>query len=113
MEYIISLLKHQGDGLLGVIISSDLERHTAILANHPTWESIQTNKFVVEPAYPAAICNVLLMTEESSDRLFRNIVDTWIGVVEGEPLNNSDEYVSREEAKYLLDTAYLDRTENN
>ncbi len=31
-------------------------------------------------------CGLLLMSEETSDRLFRQIADTWLGSVEGDPL---------------------------
>lgn len=45
-----------------------------------------------------ALCGLLLMSESTSDRLFRQIADTWIGPVEDDPLDDYDRYASREEA---------------
>jgi hypothetical protein len=113
MEYLIALLKHQGDGLLAVIISDIEEEQAAAIKQNPTWEILQTGKLTADTPYPSAICNQLLITEETSDRLYRSIIDTWIGPIEDDPLDNYAEYSAREEAKNSLDKAYLDRLEED
>ena len=113
MEYTIMLLKHKGDGLLGMILSSNDSEREAALAHNPTWELINASQFVTDAVYPKAICNELLMTEETSDRLFRDIVDTWLGPTQDDPLNNYDRYASHEDSKTVLDKDYLDRLEDS
>jgi hypothetical protein len=113
MEYLVTLLKHQGDGLLAVIISGSEEEQAAAIKHNPTWEILQTGKLTAGTTYPSAICNHLLVTEETSDRLYRSIIDTWIGPLEDDPLDNYAEYSAREEAKHSLDQAYLDRLEGD
>src|SRR5574341_1929281 len=112
MEYLVTLLKHQGDGLLAVIISGSAEEQAAAVNRNPTWQVLQTGKLTVNTPYPPAICNQLLITEETADRLYRNIIDPWIGPIEDDPLDNYAEYSAREEAKDALDQAYLDRLED-
>ena len=51
------------------------------------------------------------MSEETSDHLFRQIADTWLGPVEGDPLDDYDRYASRKEATAVLDETYPDRLE--
>lgn len=112
MEYLVTLLKHQGDGLLAVIISGSEEEQVAAVKHNPTWEILQTGKLTTGASYPTAICNQMLITEETSDRLYRNITDIWIGPIEVDPLDNYAEYSAREEARSSLDTAYLDRLDD-
>ncbi len=113
MEYLVTLLKHQGDGLLAVIISGSEEEQAAAVNHNPTWHMLQIGKLIADTPYPPAICNQLLITEETSDQLYRNIIDAWIGPIEDDPLDNYAEYSAREEAKNSLDKAYLDRLEED
>ena len=112
MEYLVTLLKHQGDGLLALIISGNEEEQSAVIRHNPNWEVLQTGKMSADKSYPSAICNQLLFTEETSNRLFRSIVDTWLGPTDDDPLDNYAEYSSHEEAADSLDQASLDRLED-
>jgi hypothetical protein len=69
----------------------------------------QTVEVTTEKPIPAALCGLLLMSESTSDRLFRQIADTWLGRVEDDPLDDYDRYASREDSKTVLDKDYLDR----
>ncbi len=59
------------------------------------------------------LCSLLLISESTSDHLFRQIADTWLGPVEDAPLNGYDRYASHEDSKDVLDKAYLDRLEDD
>jgi hypothetical protein len=71
------------------------------------WQVVQTVEVSTKEPIPAALCGELLMSEATSDRLFRQIADTWLGPVEDDPLNDYDRYASQEEARedYLDDPA--------
>lgn len=56
----------------------------------------------------AALCRLLLMSESTGDRLFRQIADTWLGPVKDDPLDDYAEYAGREEKKTTLDDTYPD-----
>ncbi len=77
------------------------------------WQVVQMFEMVLEEPIPAALCGLLLMSESTSDHLFRQIADTWLGPVEDDPLNDYDRYASREETKNVLDSAYLARLEDS
>src|SRR5687767_10452017 len=98
MEYLVTLLKHQRDGLLAVIVSGSEEERSSAVNHNPTWEVLHTEKLAAERSYPSVICNQLLITEETSDRLYRNIVDTWLGPTDDDPLDNYAEHSAHEEA---------------
>lgn len=68
---------------------------------------MQRIEVAIEEPIPAALCGLLLMSEGTGDRLFRQIADTWLGPVEDDPLDDYDRYASREEAKGVIDKAYL------
>ena len=73
--------------------------------------AVQKIEVVTEEPVPAALCGLLLMSETTGDRLFRQIADTWLGPVEGDPLDDTDRYASGEEAVGSLNEAYPDRLE--
>ncbi len=50
-----------------------------------------------------------VLIDPHSDRLFRQIADTWLGPIEDDPLNDYDCYASREEAGAAIDRTYLDQ----
>jgi hypothetical protein len=72
------------------------------------WAAIQKIEVTTEEPIPAALCGLLLMSESTSDHLFRRIVDTWLGPVKEVPLNDYDRYTSQEDSKAVLDKNYLD-----
>jgi hypothetical protein len=72
---------------------------------------VQIFEMVMEEPIPAMLCGLLLLSESTSDHLFRQIADTWLGPVGDDPLNDYDRYVSREESRDALARAYLDRQE--
>lgn len=113
MEYILTLLKHDGDGLPGVILSAGDKDRQIALSQNPTWKIIHSNRFVTQTVYPKAICNVVLMTEETAERQFKDVLDTWLGPTQDDPLNNYDRYASQEDSKTVLDKDYLDRLEGD
>ena len=53
------------------------------------------------------------MSAATSDKLFRDTLDTWLGPTEDDPLNDYDRYASREDSADVLDTSYLDRLEDD
>jgi hypothetical protein len=53
------------------------------------------------------------LSKSTSDHLFRQIADAWLGPVEDEPLNDYDRYASQEDSKTVLDKDYLDRLEDD
>lgn len=77
------------------------------------WQMVQRIEITKEEPIPAALCGLLLMSESTSDRLFRHIADTWRGLVEDDPLDDYDRYASRVETAGSLDEAYLDRLEDS
>ena len=76
------------------------------------WEIIQKIDVSVERPIPAALCGLRLMSEGTSNRLFRDVVDNWIGPIKDDPLNNYDRYASQEDSKTVLDKDYLDRLDD-
>jgi hypothetical protein len=76
------------------------------------WEAIQRIEVVVEQPIPKALCGLRLMSESTSNRLFRDVVDTWLGPVKDDLLNDYDRYASQEDSKTVLDRDYLDRLED-
>ena len=109
MEYTITIFKKQGEPLYTLWIDApDVEPQPGTV-----WQVVQTVQIATEEPIPAMLCGLLLMSEETSDRLFRQIADTWLGPIEDDPLDDYDKYASREEAADSLDEAYLDRLKND
>ena len=77
------------------------------------WEALQKIEITVEKPIPTALCGLRLMSESTSNHLFRDIADTWLGPIKDDPLNDYDRYASREESKDVLDKDYLDRLGND
>src|SRR5689334_13360843 len=76
------------------------------------WQVIQRIEVATETPILSALCGLLLMSETTNDRLFRQIADTWLGSVENDPLDDYDRYASRKESEIVLDKDYLDRLRN-
>ena len=77
------------------------------------WEAIQKIEVATEKPIPAVLCGLLLMSESTSDHLFRHITDTWLGPVEDDPLNDYARYASQEDSKTVLDKDYLEQLRDN
>lgn len=77
------------------------------------WQVVQRIEVTTEEPIPAPLCGLLLISESTSDRLFRQIADTWLGSVGDDSLDDYDQYASREEMARSLDEAYLDRLEDD
>lgn len=114
MEYTITIYRrpgvhpHSREPLYGVWIDEPgIEPQPGTV-----WQVAQRIEVTTEQPIPAALCSLLLMSETTGDRLFRQIADTWLGPVEDDPLDDYDRYASREEGKQALDRAYLDRLED-
>ncbi len=105
MEVVITVYRKQGEPLYALWVD------TPDAGPQPgaAWQVVRTVTVTAEPPIPAALCGLLLMSESTSDRLFRQIADTWIGPVEDDPLDDYDRYASREEAANTFDKAYLDQ----
>ncbi|MBN1311374.1 MAG: hypothetical protein JXB30_08130 [Anaerolineae bacterium] len=73
------------------------------------WQVVQRMEVTTEVPIPPVLCGLLLMSETTGDRLFRQITDTWLGPVEDDPLDDYDRYASRGEAMESFDKAYPDR----
>src|SRR5688572_4640705 len=107
MNYTLRIYKRHSEPLYALWIDKpEVEPQPGTI-----WQIIQMFEMVMEEPIPAVLCGLLLMSETTSDHLFRQIADTWLGPVEDDPLNNYDRYASQEEAKDMLDKAYLDRLE--
>jgi hypothetical protein len=105
MNYILRIYKRQGEPLYAAWI----DKPESEPQPGTVWEVVQMFEMVMEEPIPAALCGLLLMSESTSDHLFRQIADTWLGPVKDDPLNDYDRYASREDSKTVLDRDYLDR----
>ncbi len=47
---------------------------------------VRTVEVTREEPIPAALCGLLLMSGETSERLFRDTEDTWLGPADDDPL---------------------------
>jgi hypothetical protein len=109
MNYTLRIYKRHGEPLYAIRIDKpEAEPNPGMV-----WEVVQTFEMVMEEPIPAALCGLPLMSESTSDHLFRQIADTWLGPVEDDPLNDYDRYATREDSKEVLDEAYLDRLEDD
>lgn len=106
MDYVMTVFNKQGEPLYALWIDTP---DTAEPRPGAAWQVMQRVEVTTEEPIPAALCGLLLMSESTSDRLFRQIADTWLGPVENDPLNDFDQCASREEADRSLEEAYLDR----
>jgi hypothetical protein len=101
MDYIITIYKRPG------VQSHSREPLYALWIDMPdaepqpgtVWQVVQMVEVATKEPIPMALCGLLLMSEETGDRLFRQIADTWLVPVEDDPLNDYDRYASREEAR--------------
>jgi hypothetical protein len=108
MNYVITVFKKQGESLYAIWIDTpDAEPQPGTV-----WQVVQTIEVSTKEPIPAALCGLLLMSEETSDRLFRQIADTWLGPVEDDLLDDFDQYSIRKESKTVLDRDYVDRLGN-
>lgn len=98
MDYTLTIFKKRGEPLYTLWIDTP----DANPQPGTVWQVVQTIQVTTEKPIPAALCGLLLMSEETSDKLFRQIADTWLGRIENDPLNDYDRYVSREEATSTL-----------
>jgi hypothetical protein len=105
MNYTITIYKRPGvqpharDLLYGIWIDkAGIEPQPGTV-----WQVVQRIEVATEEPIPAALCGLLLMSEMTGDRLFRQIADTWLGPVEDDPVDDYDRYASREEAKDALE----------
>ena len=109
MDYCITVFKKQGESLYAIWIDTlDAKPQPGTV-----WQVVQSVEVTTKEPIVAALCGLLLMSEETNDRLFRQIADTWLGPVEDDPLNDYDQYAGREESKNLLDKDYLERLEDD
>ncbi len=109
MNYTLRIYKRQGEPLYAIWI----DEPEAEPQPGTVWEVVQMFEMVMEEPIPAVLCGLLLMSESTSDHLFRQIADTWLGPVEDDLLNDYDRYASQEDSKAVLDKDYLDRLENS
>jgi len=109
MNYTLRIYKRQGEPLYAIWI----DEPEAEPQPGTVWEVVQMFEMDMEEPIPAALCGLLLMSESTSDHLFRQIADTWLAPIHDDLLNDSDRYASREESKGVVDEAYLDRLEKN
>ena len=114
MKYTITFYKRPGvqphprEPLYGIWIDkSGIEPQPGTV-----WQVVQRIEVTTEHPIPAVLCGLLLMSETTGDRLFRQIADTWLGPAEDDPPDDYDRYASSTEAEDVLDRAYLDRLED-
>lgn len=101
MNYAIIIFKKQGEPLYALWIDTlDVKPQSGTL-----WQMVRTVEIATEEPIPAALCGQLLMSETTSDKLFRQISDTWIGPLLADPLDNYDEYASQEEIQSSVVTS--------
>ncbi len=105
MSYTLRIYKRQGESLYAISIDTPRAEPNP----GTVWEVVQMFEMVMEEPIPAALCGLLLMSESTSDHLFRQIADTWLGLVKDDSLNDYDQYASQEDSKSVLDKDYLDR----
>ncbi len=104
MEYTITIFKKRGEPLCTLWIDMpDADPQPGTV-----WQVVQTVQITTEKPIPAALCGLLLMSESTSDKLFRQIADTWLGPVEDDPLDDFTEHASREES-----TSSVGKTKNS
>lgn len=109
MEYTLTIFKKRGEPLYTLWIGTpDAEPQPGTV-----WEVVQTVQITTGKPIPAALCGLLLMSESTSDRLFRQIVDTWIEPIESDPHDNESRVASRQESADILNKTYMDKLENN
>jgi hypothetical protein len=108
MNYTLRIYKRHREPLYAIRI----DKPEAEPSPGAVWEVVQMFEMVMEEPIPAALCGLLLVSESTSDHLFRQVADTWLGPVMDDPLNNYDRYASREDSKTVLDKDYLDRLED-
>ena len=107
MDYVLTIFKKQGEPLYALWIDSpDVEPQPGMV-----WQTVQAFEFSTEEPISAVLCGLLLMSEATSDILFREAVDTWLGPTDDDLLDNYAEYASREEAKTMIDKESLRRLE--
>ncbi|MBN1121811.1 MAG: hypothetical protein JXJ17_12085 [Anaerolineae bacterium] len=95
MDYTITIFKKRGEPLYTLWIDTpDTEPQPGTV-----WEVVQVVEVTTEKPIPAALCGLLLMSESTSDKLFRQIADTWLGPTDNDPLDDYDRYASREESR--------------
>ena len=95
----ISVPKHGPSQLYAIWIDST----DATPQPGTVWEVVQTVNLTTDKPIPKALNGLLLMSEATSDKLFRDITDTWLGPTDDDPLNDYDRYASREESGGSLD----------
>jgi hypothetical protein len=99
MDYVITVYKKQGEPLYALWID------TPDAGPQPgtAWQAVQTVAVTTQEPIPAALCGLLLMSEATSDKLFRDITYNWLGPTDDDPLDDYDRYASREESGGSLD----------
>lgn len=108
MNYTLRIYKRQSEPIYAIWI----DKPEAEPQPGAIWEVLQMFEMVMEEPIHDVLCGLLLMSESSSDHLFRQIADTWLGPVEDDPLNDYNRYACREESKDVLEKDYLDRLED-
>ena len=104
MNYTFRIYKRQSEPLYAIWIDvPEAEPQPGTV-----WKMMQAVEITTEGPIPTVLCGLLLMSETTSDHLFRQIADTWLGPVEDDPLNNYDRYTSQQETAASLDKTYLD-----
>ena len=109
MNYTLRIYKRQGEPLYAIWI----DKPEAEPQPGTVWEVVQMFEMEMEEPIPAVLCGLLLMSESTSDHLFRQIVDTWLGPIEDDPLNDYARYASQEDSKTVLDKDYLEQLRDN
>lgn len=93
MSYEVTIYKYRGAPLHGIWIApAGTEPSPGTM-----WEPLQRLTITPAEPLPPALLNVLLMSEATSDQLFRQIADTWLGPADDDPLNDYDRYASQVE----------------
>lgn len=77
MEYRITIFKKQGEPLYALWIDTP----DVLPQPGAAWQVVQTIEVTTKEPIPEVLCSLLLMSESTSDRLFRQIADTWLGPV--------------------------------
>jgi hypothetical protein len=61
-------------------LAAELVSLTILLTLFGGFLGEQLDTVLLAHAFPAARCGLMLMSESTSDRLFRQVADTWLGL---------------------------------